>query len=453
VRGFHFQKFVSMFDDAGALACSCGQTHHLGTRTMLVSRGALQESAELLRREKGRGARLWVLSDENTEAAAAARWKSAAGADRVTARVLPARPKPQPTAALVEELSADARAASADLLVSVGGGVISDLVKRISLDLHVPNWCVATAPSVDAFTSGTSAINVNGFHGSVPARASEAVICDLDVIEKSPRDLHLAGLGDLLAKFLAYLDWNLSRIVTGESYCQPISDLALESARSALRAARSLDREPGESARTLTDAALSSGLAMQALRGSRSAASAEHTMAHYWESAHAVGNPRWDLHGILTGAASRIMLHGYRRLYSLLPEYSLDETSRLRGFDAEPPWRDSIEEGLRRFISKVNEEMAGREPDRGELVRRLEAFRAGKAEIAGLATRMLDECAQAVEVLQGIGFPFSMGELGVASTDVLLPYRNIRFLRRRYSTFDLAYDLGLESEMQGAGAD
>jgi glycerol-1-phosphate dehydrogenase [NAD(P)+] len=450
VAGFHFKDFMSHFDSQGTLKCSCGQTHRLGTRTVLVSRRALEESAELLRRGHGHS-RIWVLSDENTEAAAGARWKSAAAGADFVSRVLPARPKPHPTGELVDRLLAEARAASPGLLVAVGGGVISDLVKRISLLLEIPNWCVATAPSVDAYSSGTSALNMNGFHGSSPAQASEVIVCDLEVMENAPRDMHLAGLGDLLAKFLAFLDWNIARIVTGEMYCALISDLALESARTALSAARRLGREPGEAARTLTDAALTSGFAMQALGGSRSAASAEHTMAHFWESAHTVGNERWELHGILTGAASRIMLNAYRDVHARLPGLRVDDGERLRAFDREAPWRDGVEEGLRPFMAKVNEEMAGRAGSRGDLAGRLEAFGSGRSQIASLAGQMLDELASAVELLEGIGFPFSLGELGLDGQDAFLPFRNIRLLRRRYSTFDLAYDVGLEAEMRESG--
>ena len=407
---------MSHFDSQGALSCSCGQTHRLDTRTVLVSRGALEESAALLAQAR-RHARAWVLSDENTEAAAGARWKAAVARADVVSRVLPARPKPHPTGALVDELLAEAGSAAPSLLVSVGGGVISDLVKRISLLMGIPNWCVATAPSVDAYSSGTAALNMNGFHGSSPARASEVIVCDLDVMEKAPRDMHLAGLGDLLAKFLAFLDWNISRIVTGEMYCALISDLALESARTALSAARRLKGEPGEAARTLTDAALTSGFAMQALGGSRSAASAEHTMAHFWESAHTVGNARWELHGILTGAASRIMLSAYRDVHDGLRGLRLDDGERLRAFDREPPWQDGVEAGLLPFIAKVNEEMAGRPGSREELAGRLEAFRKGRSQIAALAGEMLDELASAVDLLQEIGFPFSLDELGLDGED------------------------------------
>jgi glycerol-1-phosphate dehydrogenase [NAD(P)+] len=451
VQDFHYKDFISRFDGTGTLACACGNTHHLDTRTVIVSRGALEESAYLLAGRAGVPGRLWVLSDENTENAAGSRWKAAVGRKGITERILPGRPKVHPGEDLVDLLADEARKVSPGLLVSVGSGVISDLVKRMSLKLGVPNWCVATAPSVDAYSSGTSAINFNGFHGSMPARASEVIVCDLEVMEKAPREMHLGGLGDLLAKFLAFLDWNLARVVTGEHYCALVSDMALESARTALSAARRLGGEPAEAARTLTDAALSSGFAMQAIAGSRSAATAEHTMAHFWESAHSVHNPRWDLHGILTGVASRIMLQAYRALYDRARELVVDDQPRLAAFDSEPPWQDGVEEGLRPFLSKVNEEMAGRRHDRGELSLRLEAYRNGRTAINAFAREMLDELSAAVDLLGGIGFPFALEELGVGSEDALLPFRNIRLLRQRYSTFDLAYDLGLDDVIQAAG--
>ncbi len=451
MHNFHYRDFIARFDGNGNLACACGQTHHLDIKTVIASRGAIEESAELLGRGGAATGRVWVLSDENTEAAAAARWKKAVGRRDLVERVLPGRPKVHPSEDLVDRLAAEAREARPGLLVSVGSGVISDLVKRVSLKLGVPNWCVATAPSVDAYSSGTSAINFDNFHGSMPARASEVIVCDLEVMEKAPREMHLGGLGDLLAKFLAFLDWNLSRVVTGEQYCSLVSDLALESARTALSAARRLGSDPAEAARTLTDAALTSGFAMQAINGSRSAATAEHTMAHFWESAHSVGNARWDLHGILTGAASALMLPAYRALYERARNHVVDDRERLSAFDAEAPWQDRVEPGLTPFLAKVNEEMAGRRHDRGELSGRLEAWRTGSAGLARMADSLLDELSAAVELLKGIGFPFSLGEIGVAGKDALLPFRNIRLLRRRYSTFDLAYDLGLEGVMQEAG--
>jgi glycerol-1-phosphate dehydrogenase [NAD(P)+] len=448
VERYYFRDFLGRFDAMGSLSCSCGRTHRILTRHVLIGQEAFEQSAALLEQLYGTRPRIWVLSDESTERAAGARWKHSMRA-AVAGQVLPGTPKPVPSAELVEALALDARGASPDLLVAVGSGVISDLVKRMSLALGLPNWCVATAASVDAYSSATSAIRVDGFHGAVPARVSETIVCELRVIAGAPREMFFAGLGDLLAKFLAYLDWNLARIVTGEDYCALIANTALESARGALASARLFRDDPGEAVRTLTDAALCSGFTMQALGSSRSAASAEHVIAHFWETSNAARVERLALHGILVGVASRLVLDGYGALYERLERGGIDDRQRLDAFDREPPWQGMVEEGLDAYRGKVEEVMASRPFDRGILAQRLEAARTGMTEVLQLARPLLRELAGAVELLEGLGFPFAPGELGMEPEQVMLPLRSVRLLRQRYTGFDLAYELGLKWILRG----
>jgi len=445
VKRYVHEEFQSHFDSQGCFSCPCGQVHRLLTRSVITGKGALGQSAELLVKTRGAGSVLWVLSDENTEAAAGAAWKAGVKAARIVSRVLPARPRPEPAMSVIEELGREARAAGPDLLVSVGSGVISDLVKRVSLDLGIPNWCVATAASVDAFTSATSSVHVRGFHNAVPAAVSEAVICDLDVIQRSPPEMTLAGLGDLLAKFIAHLDWSLSRIMTGEHFCDVISTAALDSARKALAAARTLRKDPALASAALADAVVTSGFAMQVAGSSRSAASVEHMMAHFWEVADAVRNERLDLHGILVGTASRAVLRGYRAFYKAFAGLKVRRDERLRAFAAEKPWEETLEPGLAPYREKVLEEMERKKMDAGTLERRLARLEESREEILKVAIPALDELAESIDVLESLDYPFSLKEIGLSEELFLLPVRNVRLLRARYSTFDLAWEMGQES--------
>ncbi|HWM84335.1 MAG TPA: iron-containing alcohol dehydrogenase [Kofleriaceae bacterium] len=385
-------SLLGRLDRDGVLACSCGQRHVIAGE-VLMEQGALARSAELLVERYG-SRPVWVLSDENTEAVAGARWKSAT----FISRVLPAAPKPVPEVALAEELRAEVERAAPDLLVAVGGGTISDLVKKISLDLGLPNWCIATAPSVDAYSAATSAMRVAGRHQPGPARAPEVIVCDLDILVRAPRLMLLAGLGDLLAKFVAHLDWNLAHLVTGEHHCDVVDQLALGSARMAVQAARALESDPLAATAMLTDAILASGFAMQAMGHSRPAASAEHTIAHYWTEVGAAQHEPHALHGILVGAATALILPGYRAFYGDLPDTLTVE----------------------------------------------------RARIASLAGSLLAELSDAVEVLERIGFPFDLDQLGMAEPLRIEPVRQVRSLRARYTTFDLAHDLGREDQMVSA---
>ncbi|WP_224364697.1 iron-containing alcohol dehydrogenase [Hyalangium versicolor] len=431
----------------GVLACTCGRQHHIAVRQVLVSEDALRESAGLLRRERGNSPALWVLSDEHTEAAAGQQWKTAVSASRIVSRILPGEPRPIPTLALVDELTQEVKTHSPDLLISVGSGVISDLVKKVSLNTGIPNWCVVTAPSVDAYSSMTSAIRIAGYHQAVPARPSEVIVCDLGVIGQAPRPLFLAGLGDLLAKYLAHLDWSLARTVTRELLCDTIAGLALSSAREALAAARAWESHPIEAARSLTEAALVSGFAMQALGSSRPAASAEHTIAHFWEMAGAVAEEEHDLHGLLVGAACRLVLPGYVDWYRKLAEVDFDVEERLAALEREPPWDARLEAEIAPFRHKMAEEMRGRAFDRAALGQRLEAFAQNRTHLQTMAEPLLKELSGAIELLTGAGFPFSLGELGIHERYRLLPVRHVRLLRNRYTTFDLAHELGREDSL------
>jgi glycerol-1-phosphate dehydrogenase [NAD(P)+] len=291
---------------------------------------------------------------------------------------------------------------------------------------------------------------VAGYHTALPTGISEVVVCDLGVMSRAPRRLFIAGLGDLLAKFIARLDWDLSRIMTGERFCPTIADFALGSARKALEAARELSRDRLEATRTLADAVLVSGFAMQASGGSRPAASAEHTIAHLWEMASAVGNEEYDLHGMLVGAASGLVLQGYTPFYGGLAAVTPDVKARLASYDRETSWTEGLEKEMLPFTAKIREEMESRTFDKGVLRKRLETFRTAKEGIVSSAKALLAELSDAIDILGRLGFPFSLKELGIAEPYRLLPCRYARRLRNRYTSFDLAYELGLEQQLIGS---
>lgn len=439
-----FEKLLARHRAPAPVPCACGGSHRLETGEIVFGEEAFARSARRLAERCGSRPVVWVLSDENTEQAAGARWKSGIHASRIVSRILPGQPRPVPSQERVAELALEVKQLSPHLLVSVGSGVLSDLGKQVSLEAGIPNWCVATAPSVDAYTSATAAIRVAGYHQALPTRVSEVIVCDLEVIARAPRVLFLSGLGDLLAKFLAHLDWILSRIVTGERHCQETAELALGSARRALEAARGWATDPAQATRSLMDAVLVSGLAMQSYGSSRPAASAEHTIAHFWEMAGAVGAEPLDLHGILVGAASRLVLKGYQAFYEGFDGLEVDVEARLASRARELPWSERLEQGLRPFQAKIAGELRGQSVDPAELSRRLTRAIAAREEIARMARPLLAELAQAVALLEELEFPFSLDTLELAEPMRLLPVRNVPLLRNRYTTFDLARELGRE---------
>jgi glycerol-1-phosphate dehydrogenase [NAD(P)+] len=444
---FLFERYLRSFGRDGRRRCSCGQLHTLQTRGIVLGDGVSQAIPECIRTEHGERTVVWVLSDANTEEAAGEALKRTLRGLPVTETVLPAAPRPECTQEQVDRLEEEARKASTGLVLSVGSGTLCDLGKEVSTRLGVPNWGLMTAPSMDAHASGTANLKTPTGAISHPITPCRRVFCDTEVLRRAPQELFLAGLGDQLAKLASYLDWRLGAWVFAEHICLETAEASLQSGRLVLEAMRAADDPPGRTRLLLADALLTSGLCMQTMGHSRSAASAEHTASHFWEVAHLARNPRLALHGLLVGAASALVHRAYREFFGLLPGLPLDVSARVEGISREPAWQDTLEAGILPYRGILESETKGRAPVTQTCRQSLERFAAHRSRLQQLAGEILGEQEEGLRLLGEQGFPFDLREYGLSPDEVLLPFRYIRHLRNRTSAFDLMHLLGVEKRI------
>ena len=78
---------------------------------------------------------------------------------------------------------------------------------------------------------------------------------------------------------------------------------------------------------------------------------------------------------------------------------------------------------------------------------RLENAREHRESIANMAGELLVELEKAVSVLEDISYPFHLSDYRIDPQRALVPIRYIRFLRNRYSSFDLIHEVGAEEWM------
>jgi hypothetical protein len=107
---------------------------------------------------------------------------------------------------------------------------------------------------------------------------------------------------------------------------------------------------------------------------------------------------------------------------------------------------------MRPLEERIAEEMAGRVDGPAVRAARLDAIAAAHGRIAAMAAPLLAELAGAVALLERLSFPFAPEALGLGPEQVLLPLRHVRLLRNRYTTFDLAHDLGDEEALVAAAS-
>ncbi|MBO4633029.1 MAG: sn-glycerol-1-phosphate dehydrogenase, partial [Lentisphaeria bacterium] len=247
----------------------------LQTAAFLLGHCALESVPELLKTyfpEK----KPWIIADGNTWKAAGERVYSLlveAGLEPSAPHLFPAEPRLHPDYAISQEL---ARIMPENCVpVAVGSGVINDLVKCAAGINDIRYCCVATACSVDGYTSKGGAMTVEGSKKTVPCPAPYAICADVDVLEKAPAPMFASGYADLLAKITGGADWIIADTLGFEPIRQDIWELIQVPLRKQIA-------DPSDMGPVFNGLA-SSGYGMQMYHDSRPASGSEHMYSHIWE--------------------------------------------------------------------------------------------------------------------------------------------------------------------------
>jgi len=201
-----------------------------------------------------------------------------------------------------------AKQIKANIIIGVGGGSVIDVAKYVAHRLDKDFISIPTAPSHDGITSPFAAIKGLGKPISIKAKGPLAIITDINVLSSAPRRLINAGIGDIIGKIIAVRDWKLASKLRGEYYGDYTASLALMSAKHALSCTRILNKDIKAGVRTLTEALISSGVAMGMAGSTRPASGSEHLFAHAIEMLY----PNVGLHGELVALGTILMayVHG-----------------------------------------------------------------------------------------------------------------------------------------------
>ena len=248
---------------------------------ILVAEDALERLAEAVPRPA------LVVMDENTESVAGARVAAELGAASVTL----------PAGGHATEEAAQAVAARANgVLVAVGSGTLTDVVRYAAHLGGCEFFSVPTAASMDGYASGVAALERDGVKLTLPARAPAGIFADPRIAAHAPAELTRAGVGDLLAKATARVDWLAAHLLYGEDWRElpspklPDVDALLAGE---VEAVAGLLRE-----------LISSGIAMAEVGSSRPASGCEHHASHLWDLLAGRGLRPRAFHGLQVGYAT-----------------------------------------------------------------------------------------------------------------------------------------------------
>ena len=291
--------------------CACGQAHTCAIRDIEIGSGLVRSVGDILRKN-GFGPRLLLAADEQTLAAAEGIEASLAGFAVVrhiwpTIRVA--------TMQDVEKI--ESYFDRVDGVLAVGTGSVHDPCRLACARHDVPLCLFATAPSMDGFASYSAPIVNGNFKITYPAKCPEVIIGDTKILADAPAALKSAGFGDMICKYVALIDWQVSNLLTGESYCARVAELTRTAADRIFAMADRVTQRDEKTAAAIFEALLLTGIAMSFTKTSRPGSGTEHILAHFWECMELLDGKTPNYHGVDVGVATLMILQYYEKLAQL----------------------------------------------------------------------------------------------------------------------------------------
>ena len=188
--------------------------------------------------------------------------------------------------------------------VAVGSGVINDLCKLAAFRHNVPYMVVATAASVDGYSSSGASITVDGAKMTIECKAPKVILADTNVLASAPKEMTAAGYADLAAKIPAGGEWMIADLFGTEPIVPEAWKILYEILPEMIADPKGIAAGNPESVGILFAGLTLSGIAMQVAHSSRPASCAEHLYSHWLDMTGHTFNGKLQSHGFQVGVGT-----------------------------------------------------------------------------------------------------------------------------------------------------
>ncbi len=306
-----------------SFACPCGRIHRAPIFELVYTHEVLDSLGEILRRclNPVRPQRVAVAADIRTWEIAGERVRETLQtADLTVRRVLVTdrgTRSPMCDDITCRTLLQQLRPLHVDVIVAVGSGVVNDLCKWASFELGIPYVVVATAASMNGYSSANVAPTIGGVKMLIEAKPPLAVIAEPTIIERAPRELTTAGFGDTIAKHQSNGDWTMNSLFWDEHYCSFCAAIAGDLEPLYLDHPEYLCERRPEAVRGLFEALFWAGVAMTLMGTSIPASGGEHLLSHTLDMMAEIRGESHDLHGRQVGVGTVLSAALFERVLAV----------------------------------------------------------------------------------------------------------------------------------------
>ena len=412
-------------------------------KSIITEQGALTRVPSLIE-QYFNNRHVFLIGDENTFSAAGNRLGKILSKHSLTwdCFIFPAKPHLKGS---VENANAFTRKLkeSNGVPVSVGSGVINDLVKYAAFQLGLPYLCVATAASMDGYASAGSPLSQKGFKHTINCAPPSVIIADLEIIADAPPEMASWGYGDLGGKVPAGADW----LIADTLGIEPIDEIAWPLIQHNLKSW--IDDPVGVAAREteaikhLLTGLLLSSIAMEFHKSSRPASGSEHQIAHMWEmdSLEKDGEP--VSHGSCVAIGTLSILYLYRWLLkqnftTLDADRIIKERRQLDDLKHEIDERFTSEAVAKRAFLEVEAKFV----DDRVLFDRINLIKTRWPDLKKRLTDFFNPYKNLEDDLRTAGVETDPMAVGISRKYYRQTVIGARLIRRRYTILDLLEETG-----------
>ena len=432
--------------ELGEFECVCGKKHSAGVKKIVIENGAVNSLPDILN-ELG-AKKPFVLSGHDTFAVAGEKVCDVLSGAGYTYSsyvfpVSPVKPTEHTVGSAVMHFDY-----SCDVILGIGSGVVNDTCKILSRATGIKYIIVGTAPSMDGYLAGTSAMERDGLKVSLSSAAPWAVIGDLDILCNAPMHMLVSGVGDMLAKITSLREWKIAQIIIGEDYCPVVAALVEKALDKVTSQADGLLKRDPEAVKSVMEGLLIAGIAMYYVGISRPASGMEHYFSHVWDMRSlAFEDCRCELHGIQAGMGTLYTVMAYetlinggykpdeKRAFEYVRSFSLDDwNSSLRSF---------IGPGAEAMIAGENKE---HKYDVQKHAARFRIIEEHWDEIVDVI-KTLPSSESLRKLMESIGAPTDASCIGYSREQVKTTFMMTKDIRDKYVGTRLFWDLGILEEI------
>jgi glycerol-1-phosphate dehydrogenase [NAD(P)+] len=342
-----------------------------------------------------------------------------------------------------------ARLSPGRTVLSVGSGVVTDITKHACYLFQqdrgqsLPFIVFPTANSVSAYASNMAPVFIDGVKRTLPSRYPDALVCDLETLVDAPREMTVAGVGDMLAIYTSFADWYLAQRLGMDAHYTLLPQALLENMFALLEDCADEIRTPTPAGMAVLAKLITlGGLAMSLSHATTPLSGYEHVVSHILDLINELRQAPLAQHGSQVAVATVLLSEVYRTFLEAFQPAQVDparcfpDTEHMQwivkqNFLSIDPTGKAGEECWRDYQIKLADWHTQRES--------LGAFLDQWPEIHAELDRLTCSPERLVALLGKINAPTCFADLTPAfeESDVQFAFLNAPLMRKRLTLGDL----------------